>query len=235
MKKLLLSLILFSSNGYSADLQCENSYKTFERIHKEINSVNEGGGNFNLTLFGRLKAKYDYSIRFSHNHPDKVYDDGDWIDGEEYIQNVFNGYTVYKILNYRETNFHFEKPKVNFISSVGEVCVIPFETRYIYFDEQMIQRTDDIFVRDMKSNEWRKFRYLGYEKQEDFDEFFPDFPKSVKLSERFLSKKYSLEQVMDMDAKIYKALDLELSREIIEKTKRRWMEIEERRNENGFR
>jgi len=44
-----------------------------------------------------------------------------------------------------------------------------------------------IFVRRSKSNEWKIFNYNSRVSEEDFNEFFRDFPKDV------LSKMQSLE------------------------------------------
>lgn len=233
MKKLLLSLILFSSNGYSADLQCENSYKIFEGIYKSWLSVRDGP-NLNISLLKRFDEKYDYSRLFIEKHPGQIYYLSNWISVKQYYDRVLLSHAMSVGSRSKNLGIKLEKPKANFFSSVGEVCVIPIESRSLYLDKEVTVKADNIYVRDIESNEWRVFVYTGIEYKKDFDEFFPDFPKSVKLSEISSSLDSSFDASIQRTAEIYKTYGVELTPEMIEQKKESKRIIDERRKANGF-
>ena len=233
LKVLLFISMLISSHSYSADLQCESSYKIFEGIYNDINSVRDGA-NLNLTQLARFEHKYSYSRLFDQNHPGQVYSSGNWIDQKVYADQVLMSHLLFVKLKTKNLGVKWGRPKANFISDVGEICIIPFEYRYSYLDESVTQRTDNIYVRNLKNNEWRVFIYLGYERKQDFDEFFPDFPKTIKLSEIYSSEGNSIERYIAVQAQVYKALGIELTAEKIENMRLRKKAINERRKENGF-
>jgi hypothetical protein len=78
------------------------------------------------------------------------------------------------------------------------------------FKKKMLTEADVIFVRDIKTNDWRRFIYLGVEDKKDFVEFFPDFPKSTTLSKMLIDNKdfaesaseFALLMLVEMEAEI---------------------------------
>lgn len=233
MKKILFSLILLSGHGYTADLQCEKSYQIFRGIYNDYLSVRDGP-NLNLSLLKKYEDTYEYSRLFSKNHPDQVYRYGNWISKAAYADQVLLEHAMIVGAHSKFFGYRLEKPKANFISSVGEVCVVPIESRSSYLGEDVTLHLDSIFVRNLNSNQWHVFEYLGSELKKDFDEFFPDFPKSIKLSERHSSLDPSFEASIKRTAEIYKALGMELTPEMIERRKAGRKRIDERRKANGF-
>ncbi|MEG2301199.1 MAG: hypothetical protein RSC03_12070, partial [Acinetobacter sp.] len=126
--------------------------------------------------------------------------------------------------------------KANFISTVGEVCVVPWTSEDKFFDKTYISQTDLIFVRNLNSNQWRNFVYLGIEKPEDFKEFFPDFPKSIKLSAATANGQYATtNQVYEISTNMLKFLfKSELSPAVVEEINNTIKDAEERLKVNGF-
>ncbi len=222
-----------SLGAYAENLQCKNSYKIFEGIYSDLLSVSNGP-EVNLTLLGQLESKYDYSRLFTRNHPGQLYSNGDWVSVDEYNDQIILSHAIRLGSRTKYLGIKLKKSKANFLSGVGEVCVVPTEVKLLYLDKEIINRFDNIFVRDLKNNTWRVFMYIGIEHKKDFDEFFPDFPKSVKLSERYSTLDPSFGESIKRTAEIYKAYDIELTPEMIEQRKEARRIINERRKANGF-
>lgn len=222
-----------SSGAYAENLQCKNSYKIFEGIYSDFLSVSNGP-EVNLTLLGQLESKYDYSRLFTRNHPGQLYSNGDWVSVDEYNDQIILSHAIRLGSRTKYLGIKLKKSKANFLSGVGEVCVVPTEVKLLYLDKEIINRFDNIFVRDLKNNTWRVFMYIGIEHKKDFDEFFPDFPKSVKLSERYSTLDPSFGESIKRTAEIYKAYDIKLTPEMIEQRKEARRIINERRKANGF-
>lgn len=234
MKNILIGFVVTVSLGVHAEnLQCENSYKIFEGIYKSWLSVRDGP-NLNISLLKQFDEKYDYSRLFSEKHPGQIYYLSNWISVKQYYDQVLLSHAMSVGSRSKNLGIKLEKPKANFFSSVGEVCVIPIESRSLYLDKEVTVKADNIFVRDIKSNEWRVFVYSGIEYKKDFDEFFPNFPKSVKLSEISSSLDPSFEASVQRTAEIYKAYGVDLTLEMIEQKKEARKRIDERRKANGF-
>ena len=233
MKKvLLLSSLLFSTQTFSAELQCPKSYENFKKIQEEGLNVVRNGTNDEIQAFS---DRYDYSMLFKNNHLGQSYLIDNWIDENVaklslliMVSSIKNGET--EIVNYT-----LNELKANFISSIGEVCVVPMQSTSIYFDEESTTSADVIFIRDLNSNQWRLFTYYGSEKKEDFHEFFPDFPKSVKLSASSTTYK-SGNNLTSIDyAKIvYKKMGIDIPQEVLTELQKKQEETKLRREMNGF-
>lgn len=183
MKRVILGLTigLLSLNLYSSELKCLDSYDILRGIYSSAVDVRRNG---NLEQIKEHNDRFDYPALFNKNHPDQYYLDG-WKDEHEY--DGILDFIQYRIKS-GESKGHkitLNKPKANFISSVGEVCVIPMYYDVTIKGKQSRSLSDEIFVRNIESNEWRVFSYSGDEPEEAFNEFFPNFPKEIK---RKLSK-----------------------------------------------
>ncbi|WOE32098.1 MULTISPECIES: hypothetical protein [unclassified Acinetobacter] len=229
MKKLWLLLgFLFSNQAFSADLQCLKSFETFKNIQDEgINAV-INGTNDDIKAFG---DQYDYSGLFKKNHAGKSY----WIDEDVAKTSLLIMASSFKNGEAEIVNYTFSEPKANFISSIGEVCVVPMQSTSTYLEDEMTTNADVIFIRDLNSNQWRLFTYYGSEKKEDFNEFFPDFPKSVKLSASSTTYK-SGNNLTSIDyAKIlYKKMAMDIPPEVLHDLQKKQEETTLRKKMNGF-
>ncbi|WP_353168634.1 hypothetical protein [Acinetobacter sp.] len=179
MKKLLLGLAigLLSFSSYSSDLKCSESYDIFQGI---ISGAVEVRRNGDLKQIKAHNERYDYPALFNKNHPGQFYLYG-WMDESKY-DNTLN-YFSYMIKSGRSKGHKaiLLKPKADFISSVGEVCIIPMYYFVNIDGKQGGSLTDVFFVRDIQNNEWRVLTYTGDEPKEEIDEFFPDLPKKIKV------------------------------------------------------
>lgn len=178
MKKIILGLIigLQSFTSYSSELKCQDSYDIFQKIFSSAVDVRRDG---DLKQIKEHNERYDYPALFNKNHPGQFYLYG-WKDEAKYDEILDTiSYMIQSGIS-KEHKTTLLQVKANFISGVGEVCVIP-----MYYDgnidgEKKRSLHDVFFVRDIHSNEWRALIYTGDESEEDFNEFFPDFPKDIK-------------------------------------------------------
>lgn len=179
MKKLLLGLAigLLSFSSYSSELKCSESYDIFQGIIRGAVEVRRSG---DLKQIKAHNERYDYPALFNKNHPEQFYLFG-WMDESEYDETLNS--ISFKIKSGKSKGHKAKllKPKADFISSVGEVCIIPMYYFVNIDGKQGISLTDVFFVRDIHSNEWRALIYTGDEPEEDINEFFPDLPKKIKV------------------------------------------------------
>lgn len=229
---LLLFSFIFSTQTFSADLQCRRSYETFKNIQEEGINVVKNGTNDEIKAFS---DRYDYPMLFKNNHSGQSYFNGDWID-----ENVAKMTLVIMASSFRNgeaevVNYTLSEPKANFMSSIGEVCVVPMQSTIIYFDEKATTNADVVFIRDLNSNQWRLFTYYGSEKKEDFNEFFPDFPKSIKLSASSTIYE-SGNNLTSIDyAKIFfKKMGMDIPPEVLNDLQEKQEETKLRKRMNGF-
>lgn len=178
MRRILLgfTIALLSFSSYSSELNCSESYDLFQGIIKGAVDVRKNGS---LKQIKEHNARYDYPAIFNKNHPGKFYLYG-WISESEYDELLEYISNNIKSGKSKEHKAILLKPKEDFISSIGEVCIIPM---YYYVNingKQSKSLNDVFFVRDIHSNEWRVFIYTGEESEEDFNEFFPDLPKEIR-------------------------------------------------------
>lgn len=185
MMKKIIPLILagFLPLSTSAeDLQCTQSYDIFNEWtveHKRLVEAADTDG------FLKFQAKILYTSLFQSSHLDQTYMHGVWLDKayvKEAMQNILAPYKDDQE-NFKFIQIKYKQPKANFISEVGELCIIPTVEIYKMEGERIIMSYDVIFVRNLISNQWLVFAYTGLEKAEDFKQFFPNFPKQIKLAQ----------------------------------------------------
>lgn len=179
MRKIILGLTvgLLSFSSYSSELKCSESYDIFQGIIKGVFDVRKNG---NLKQIKAHNARYGYTALFKENHPGQLYWYG-WRDEREHDALLLHASDEIKIGKSKEHRTMLLKPKADFISSVGEVCIIPMYFSVNYDGKRAGSLTDVFFVRDIQSNQWRVFIYTGNESEEVMDEFFPDLPKRIKM------------------------------------------------------
>lgn len=203
MKKILTFLVCITLNHvtYAEDLQCEKSYAEFNQYLTDLNNI---GKNGDVAQLDKFLEKTEYSRLFKTKHQNQIYYNTDWINKQEYQLALQFQTGLTKSDQYQHIKFNLQPPKANFILSVGEVCVIPWTSEDKIFNKTYVSQTDLIFVRDLKNNQWRSFTYLGTEKPEDFKEFFPHFPITLKLSAATANGTYAVtDQAYEMGINMF--------------------------------
>lgn len=144
MKKILLGLAigLLSFSSYSSELKCSESYDIFQGI---ISGAVEGRRNSDLKQIKTHNGRYDYPALFDKNHPEQFYLYG-WMNESKY-DNTHN-YFSYMIKSGKSKGHKaiLLKPKADFISSVGEVCIIP-TYYFVNIDEKQGGSLTDVFCK----------------------------------------------------------------------------------------
>jgi hypothetical protein len=197
MKKILMSLVCcFTSLANAENLKCENSYPLFEKIIFEKMSMANMGTEQEIHDYS---DKYDYSYLFNNKHLNQRYwtdkklsdaeiewSNNEWISQREYNKRIKKMAKDHEKLESYDAFYQLLPNKANVISKVGEICVVPIQTYFNIEDdngEEIILEgmlIDHIFVKDPKNNEWRVLEYNRDISDQDFREFFPDFPDEIK-------------------------------------------------------
>ncbi|MDR0235779.1 hypothetical protein [Acinetobacter sp.] len=209
MKKLLMiALTTFASSvSFAENLQCEKSYEIFNKQgDEEIEILKNGSLDDVIHYYDQI----EYDRKLKPKHPGQTFSSGEWISDAKYREDIQIQQDLAKDQSYKNIDASFLKPKLNYISSIGEVCVVPMRSHDEMFKKKMLTEADVIFVRDIKTNDWRRFIYLGVEDKKDFVEFFPDFPKSTTLSKMLIDNKdfaesaseFALLMLVEMEAEI---------------------------------
>lgn len=231
MKKLLLMALLISSSSFAEELQCLKSYSTFKSIYVDSIKITKTGDLNKLKAF---EQQYDYTVLFKDKHPGQVYLGSDWMKESEADGVMKIALSMEKTGKLQMLEQKLEKPKANFISSIGEVCVVPSYYDSIFFGEKIRSYGDIIYIRALNGNKWRLYSYIGDEQKQDFDEFFPDFPASVKLSASTTDGASYAQQSTNAAIRTLKYLGVEITPELRKQLKQDQKEIEMRMKANGF-
>ena len=88
--------------------------------------------------------------------------------------------------------------------------------------------------RDIQTNEWRRFIYLGVENKKDFNEFFPDFPKNTRLPKMLIDNKDFAESTSELTFLMLQEMGIEITDEVKEMVQAESEPLRVKLNENGY-
>lgn len=186
VKKIVTAIcfLMVSTFSTAQEFECEQNYPQYKKILDEEITLLKNG---DLNLLTQYYDKNNYSSLFNIKHAEQRYKFYRWIDFEQYEAESAEFLNSLKEGAIDIGKFTLNKPISNLMISVGEICVFPItlELKISGEDDSALGMT--IFVKGPQSNEWKIFNYNTRISEEDFNEFFPDFPKDV------LSKMQSLE------------------------------------------
>lgn len=186
VEKIVIAICFLMASTFSTaqDFKCEKNYPEYKKIlDEEVTLLKKG----DLNQLTQYYDKNNYSALFNHNHAEQRYKFYRWVDFEQYEAESAQFVNSLKEGEIQIGKFTLDKPISNLIISAGEICVFPITLELKISGEIDNANGMAIFVRRAKSNEWKIFNYNSRISEEDFNEFFPDFPKDV------LSKMQSLE------------------------------------------
>ena len=180
MKKTLLALFVLSYSAFATaqDLRCKNDIELIKAISLKENDTLKNGSVSDLI---KLYDQQEYAILFKQNHPGQSYLFDEWVADKEYQQVMQDTVNLFRSGDFKNIDVQISKPQANFMSRYGEVCIFNKTMTDEYFNTTLKTESMDIYVRHLANNQWRVLSYQGTELPEDFKEFFPDFPKTVKL------------------------------------------------------
>ncbi|ENV32732.1 hypothetical protein [Acinetobacter gerneri] len=209
MKKIIVGTLLsvFSSVVLADDLKCENSYSIFREMTQQRIDIEQSG---TAKQYKEYLEKTDYSYLFKNNHPNQIYWAKRWNDVESFIKASSSSIQKIQSEGYKNYYFKMGKPKANFISALGEMCTVPLISKDYFKGIDVYSTFDVVYVRDLKTNEWRKFMYYGVEDRQYLREFFSNDLRRLNLSMGILNGMAYDDFINDMAHK-------ELEKEKIEK------------------
>ena len=225
--------LTLSGYAFSQNLKCEQSYKIFEEYFSISNQIDQSGDLKKLIEFNK---QYDYQEKFKVNHPNQIYFGSEWVDAQEFDIGLTVLLEFTKSDHHQNLNDVFKQPKVNYISSVGEVCVIPWVNKSVMFNKEYLSETDVIFVRDLKDDKWRFTKYVGSESKIDFEELFPDFPNRKLLQAAVANGQYIYsEDAENLSIKIFESvLKIDLPEDAKQAIKASYKDNMKKLNDNGY-
>lgn len=211
-KFLILFGCFFSSSLVIAEnLKCKESLDIFnEQIDKGIQFRKIGS----VDDLVKYNEETEYAQLFKSKHAGQTYVVDGWVDNRQYKQQLYAEAAVMKKAGYNNLGHKLLEPKANFISSIGEVCIMPLQAEDQFFNHKMTGISDVIFVRDLKNDSWRSFNYLGIEKPQDFSEFFPDFPKGLRLSPALVNDQNFADINYEFSLLMFKHMGIPMNAEI---------------------
>lgn len=189
--------IVLSSPLKANDLKCEESYKIFEAKDIEEMKIYEKGDLNSALNF--TKSSY-YATNSKGPNPKKAnYFDGEWMNDRVFKRHINAYMRAFEIGKTHAVNVSYGKPKINYISEIGEICVIPTVANAIFFGRNLQTVRDTIFIRDLQQNSWKRYLYLGVERKADMEVLFPDLLSKVKLSQALSNNK----DIVDFNIEIF--------------------------------
>lgn len=233
MKKIFIIALttLASSFSFAENLQCEKSYEIFNKQgDKEVEILKNGSLDDVLKFYDQI----EYDRKLKPKHQGQTFSSGEWISDAEYRKDIKLQQDLAKDGSYKNIASSFLKPKLNYISSVGEVCVVPMQSQDEIFKKPMQTEADIIFIRDIQTNEWRRFIYFGIEDKKDFNEFFPDFPKNVKLAQMLIDNKNFAESTSEFGLLMLEEMGVEITAEMKEMMKNQTDPFRVKLSANGY-
>lgn len=181
VKILMLGLLglALSNLSFAEQLRCEQDFPKIKRMLLQEKNIYDRGSFEELLKYYQ---RTEYSELFTANHPGQKFLYNVWIEEEYYKGALKEAFETFQMLH-SSYKTKIGQPQQNFIIDDQELCLFPvmlFANNE--FDEPL---TDEmtIFVRKLGSDKWRVLTLNQDIKEQDFREFFPNFPKNVAIKE----------------------------------------------------
>ncbi|TCM62711.1 hypothetical protein EC844_12429 [Acinetobacter calcoaceticus] len=231
MKLLLVAACLVSITASANELRCVDSYPLFKKLDNDSVFLFQ---HMHFEDMKKFSDKYSYTLLFSAQHPAQTFSYGKWKDKAQAEQDARSFHRFSKSLNLKVQEYRYNSPKLNYISTQGEVCVVPVVFKYTMLEKEYVHEYDMIYVRNLNAKKWRAFKYIGIETKKDFDEFFPDFPNTVRLSDQKVNGLNYADSGYAMSNAIYQEFDFEITDEVTQGWEKEKQESATLLKNNGY-
>lgn len=188
MKKILLIIAIIICTPLKAnELKCEENYEHFKaRIIEDYSMFSRDDLNSIIKL---LNSNY-YPINLKGPIPNKnIYWFGEWVNAKEYKTKIKEARNANLQAQIQLGDVSIAKPKFNYISDLGEICIIPVHVDFVMYGRNSTSTYDTILVRNLQDGNWKSYEYLGIEKRSDMEVLFPGLMDKVKLSQILVDDK----------------------------------------------
>lgn len=173
---MLLSLPLKAN-----ELKCEDSYE-FLKTKASEEMKNYDTRDLDAILEYSNSMYYPMNFKGAISKKDTFFL-GEWISNNEFKQNTKTALIGGDLMQHKFGDFSFGKPKINYLSNYGEICVVPVHSQSVMFEREISTTYDSIYIRNLQTDKWKHYVYLGIEKKEDMDLIFPGLLSKVRLSQ----------------------------------------------------
>lgn len=182
MKKILFIVLMILSLPLKAnELKCEESYEYFKlKALEQIKIIEMRDLDVFLEFLNTMY--YPMNFKGALSKKDTFYL-GEWVSEKKFKRSIKTELIGLDLLQHKFSDFSFGKPKLNYISENGEICVIPANSQSVLLGREISITHDGIFVRDLQTDKWKFYSYVGIEKKEDMDLLFPGLLSKVRLSQ----------------------------------------------------
>lgn len=171
--------LMISNVSFAEELRCEQDFPKIKRMLSQEKNIHDRGSFDELLKFYQ---RTEYSELFIKNHPGQKFLYNEWVSDESYqsaLKESFDSFRPLRV-HYR---FKFSKPQQNFILDDQELCIFDMKILInIELDEPLTDEST-IVVRKRGSTDWRVLAINHEIKEQDFREFFPNFPKNIAIRE----------------------------------------------------
>ncbi|MEG0386587.1 MAG: hypothetical protein RR642_17780, partial [Solibacillus sp.] len=99
---------------------------------------------------------------------------------------------------------------------------------------KFLSKYDQIFVRNLNSNEWKSYIYNGIEESSDMEQFFPNLLAKVKLSQLLANDKDFADNSVYMALIMLNSMGVELNDEMVEVVNKEAEPYRLKLKENGY-
>lgn len=171
--------VAVSNVSFAEQLRCEQDFPKIKRMLLQEKNIYDRG-SFDELL--KYYQRTEYSELFTANHPGEKFLYDRWSSEEEYRS------TMQEALNFfREQRFSIKlkisKPQQNFILDDQELCILQVTLLTNPVLEEPSTDDSAIMVRKLDSLDWHGFTVSKELNEQDFREFFPNFPKNIAIKE----------------------------------------------------
>lgn len=227
-----LFFALLSTTAFAQDLRCEKDYGIFKKQFTQEVKILQNGSVEDLKSFYKQN---DYTVnKTPKNLSANIFHNGEWYSNQEFDEYVEIILDVSKAEKLKNVSYTLRKPKVNYISPIGEVCVVPTQSEDYITGVKFLSKYDQIFVRNLNSNEWKSYIYNGIEESSDMEQFFPNLLAKVKLSQLLANDKDFADNSVYMALIMLNSMGVELNDEMVEAVNKEAEPYRLKLKENGY-
>lgn len=227
-----LFFALLSTTAFAQDLRCEKDYGIFKKQFSQEVMILQNGSAEDLKSFYKQN---DYTInKTTKNSSANIFYNGEWYSNQDFNEHMEIILDVSKEEKLKNVSYTLSKPKVNYTSSIGEICVVPTQSEDYIAGVKFLSKYDQIFVRTLNTNEWKSYIYNGIEESSDMNHFFPNLLTKVKLSNLLANDKDFADTSVDMALIMLGSMGVELNDEMVEAVNKEAEPYRLKLKENGY-
>lgn len=175
---MLSCLVAFSGLTWADNLRCHQDFSKIRSIILKEKSILDRGAFEEVITHSE---QFDYDELLKTQHPEQKYLNSQWMSEEQYYAKLKETFDFFHD-NRVSFRLNIGVPKQNFQINHQELCI--FNVQFVFnAKERDVMDTTYIAVRPIEKQNWRLFSVDEEMSEQDFREFFPNFPKNIAIKE----------------------------------------------------